>query len=277
MPEPRTAVTVERLGEVALLTMSNPGRKNAFDRHMLDRLTDALHTAAADRDVRVVVLTGDGDAFCSGGDVSAMGSGEQDATDHLMELTEHIHRVPLAIMNCPKPVIAMINGPAVGAGLDIALACDLRVAAETATLREAYVRVGLAAGDGGAWLLPRIIGRGAALDLLLTARAVRGEEAQRMGLVTECVPDRELRERALALAHRIGQWPPQALAAMKSLVNDCDGVAFEAGLRRSAHAVAVLRASREHAEAIAALGAQRRDQGGANGATGTNDESKERV
>jgi enoyl-CoA hydratase/carnithine racemase len=268
MPEPRTSVTTEHLGGTALLTMSNPGRKNAFDTHMLDRLTEAVHAAATDPGVRVVVLTGAGDAFCSGGDVSAMGAGERDATDHLTELTDHIHRVPLAIMNCPKPVIAMINGPAVGAGLDVALACDLRVAAESATLREAYVRVGLAAGDGGAWLLPRIVGRGAALDLLLTARAVRGEEAQRMGLVTESVPDAGLRDATLALAERIGQWPPDALASMKSLVNDCDGVAFEAGLRRSAHAVAVLRASREHAHAVAALGRRQR---------GANDESKERM
>ncbi|MFE9629018.1 enoyl-CoA hydratase/isomerase family protein [Streptomyces sp. NPDC006527] len=243
----------------AVLTMRNPGKKNAFDAHLLDLLHGAITDASDDPAVRAIVLTGHGDAFCAGGDVSAMG-GDQDATDHLDYLTSRIHRVPLDLMASPKPTIAMINGPAVGAGLDIALACDLRVAAESAVLREAYIRVGLAAGDGGAWLLPRIVGRGVALELLLTARPVRGEEAKRIGLVTESVPDSELRERTMALAARLAEMPPNALAAMKSLVNDCDGVTFEAGLRRSGHAVAVLQSSREHTEAIRALRAQRREQ-----------------
>jgi 2-(1,2-epoxy-1,2-dihydrophenyl)acetyl-CoA isomerase len=253
-----SALGIETDGGTTVLTLRNPGKKNAFDAHLLELLHDAVTTASEDPAVRVIVVTGHGDAFCAGADVSAMG-GERDATEHLGYLTGHIHRVPLALMASPKPAIAMINGPAVGAGLDIALACDLRVAAASAVLREAYVRVGLAAGDGGAWLLPRIVGRGAALDLLLTARSVRGPEAERMGLVTESVPDGELRAHTMALAARLADLPPNALAAMKSLVNDCDGVSFEAGLRRSGHAVAVLQSSREHTEAIRALQARRRD------------------
>ncbi|MEV5384449.1 enoyl-CoA hydratase/isomerase family protein [Streptomyces sp. NPDC052721] len=248
MPE-ITDVDVERAGPVTVLQLSNPGKKNAFDRHMLDRLTTELVRASRDPEVRVIVLTGSGDAFCAGGDISGMGD-KSDATSHLTYLTDHIHTVSRTLISCPKPTIAMINGPAVGAGLDIALACDLRVAARSAVLREAYVRVGLSAGDGGAWLLPRIIGRGRALDLLLTARAVNAEEAEDIGLVTLAVPDAELRERTLALARRLHEMPPNALTAMKRLVNDCAETSFSTGLSLSAHSVAVLQSSDEHAEAI---------------------------
>jgi enoyl-CoA hydratase/carnithine racemase len=247
-----STVDVAPLDGVTVLTMRNPGKKNAFDRHMLDLLYEAIVAAGSDPATRVLVLTGADDAFCAGGDVSGMGS-DRDATEHLDHLIHHIHRVPLALMSSPKPTIAMINGPAIGAGLDIALACDLRVAAHSAVLREAYVRVGLAAGDGGAWLLPRIVGRGAALDLLLTARPVSGEEAWRMGLVTESVPDEELRTRTLAIAGRLAAQPPNALAAMKSLVGDCAHTDFPTGLRLSAQAVAILQSSREHLQTLRAL------------------------
>ncbi|MEU4348206.1 enoyl-CoA hydratase/isomerase family protein [Streptomyces sp. NPDC023838] len=248
MPE-ITDVEVERDGGVTLLRMRNPGKKNAFDRHLLDRLTSELARAGRDPATRVVVLTGAGDAFCAGGDITAMGGGT-DATGRLDYLTEHIHAVSRALMDCPKPTIAMINGPAVGAGLDIALACDLRVAARSAVLREAYIRVGLSAGDGGAWLLPRLIGRGRALDLLLTARAMSADEAEHTGLVTLAVPDAELSERTLAPAHRLQDMPRNALTAMKRLVNDCAETSFGTGLNLSAHSVAVLQSSDEHAEAV---------------------------
>ncbi|CDR13155.1 enoyl-CoA hydratase/isomerase family protein [Streptomyces iranensis] len=248
MPE-ITDVGIQREGGVTILEMRNPGKKNAFDQHLLDTLTAELIRAGQDDAVRAVILTGEGDAFCAGGDVSAMG-GDTDATGHLRYLTEHIHTVARALMDCPKPTIAMINGPAVGAGLDIALACDLRVAARSAVLREGYIRVGLSAGDGGAWLLPRIVGRGRALELLLTARGVSADEAERIGLVTLTVPDASLRERTLALARRLQEMPPNAVTSMKRLVNDCAEASFSTGLSLSAQSVAVLQSSHEHAQAL---------------------------
>lgn len=245
-------VLIEERGAVRIVTMNNPEKLNAFDKDMLLGTVEALDEAGRDDDVRVVVLTGAGRAFCSGGDTSTMGA-EVEAGENLDFLTSAVHQVPLAIRRCPRPVIAMVNGVAVGAGLDIALACDLRTVAQGATLLEGYVRAGLAAGDGGAWLLPRLIGTGRALELLLTARRISADEAVQIGLATSAHEPETLREATLTLADSIAQHPLQALAAMKKLVHQSQDVSFEIGLQLGASAVSILQDGAEHREAVAKL------------------------
>lgn len=245
-------VEIHDEGAVRIITMRNDGKRNAFDAPMLDGIVAALADAGTDDSVRVVVLTGAGTAFCSGADTSTMGA-DPAPQANLGYLQEHVHPVPLAIRASPKPVIAMINGAAVGAGLDIALACDLRTCVDTAALLEGYVRAGLAAGDGGAWLLPRLVGTGRAADLLLTARRVPAVEAQQIGLVTSVHSADDLLPETLALAARLIEQPPRALAAMKKLIQQSGGVGFGTGLQIAADAVAILQSGDEHREAVARL------------------------
>ena len=245
-------VLVEDLGAIRMITMNEPSKLNAFDAEMLEGLVAALEDAGRNETARVVVLTGAGRAFCSGGDTSAMGA-DVEAGDNLRFLSNAVHQVPLAIRRCPLPVIAMVNGAAVGAGLDIALACDARTVARGAALLEGYVRAGLAAGDGGAWLLPRLIGTGRALELLLTARRISADEAVQVGLATSAHDPESLRDATLELAASMAQHPPKALAAMKRLVHQSQEVGFEAGLQLGASAVAILQDGAEHRSAVEEL------------------------
>ncbi|MCI2419925.1 enoyl-CoA hydratase/isomerase family protein [Saccharopolyspora sp. K220] len=245
-------VDQRRVASTAVLTMTNPAKRNAFDAEMLAHLREGIEQADLDPGVRAIVVTGAGDAFCAGGDVSAMAQSTEPLKHHAY-LTKQVHAVPLALRASGTPTIAMINGAAVGAGLDIALACDFRFTADTAVLLEGYVHAGLAAGDGGAWLLPRLVGAGRALELLLTGRRISAQEAETIGLVTRAVPASELEEVTLTFADELAQKPPQALAQMKHLVQECLEVPFSTGLRLSANAVALLQSGSEHAAAIAAL------------------------
>lgn len=230
---------------VRFVVMSNPGKHNAFDRSLLQELATAISAADDDSTVRVIVVTGADTAFCAGGDVSGMSS-DMEASDHLRYLTDDVHGVPRALVGASKPTVAMINGAAVGAGLDIALACDFRVCVEGATLREAYIDVGLAAGDGGAWWLPRLIGLSRALDLLLTGRKLSPTEALEMGLVHRLAPREDLEKVTMELAEELTRKPPQALAAMKRLVHQSVAVDMDEGLRFGAAAVAILSVGSEH-------------------------------
>lgn len=247
-----SAVDIEDEGPVRVLTMRNEGKLNAFDTPMLDDLTAEIERADADDAVRVVVLTGAGRAFCAGGDTSAMGA-DPDPAAHRRFLLEHIHRVPKALRASGTPVIAMINGAAVGAGLDIALACDLRTCADGAVLTEGYIRAGLAAGDGGAWLLPRLIGAGRATEIFLTGRRIAPAEAVQIGLVTSIHEASALREDTITLARRLADNPPEALRAMKRLLHQSQSVGFETGLQLAADTVAILQSGDEHREAVARL------------------------
>jgi enoyl-CoA hydratase/carnithine racemase len=247
-----SAVEIDNAGPVRILTMRNDGKLNAFDAPMLLGLVSAIADAETDPTVRVLILTGAGSSFCSGGDTSTMGSDPSPRSNRDF-LLDKAHQVPLAIRRSPLPVIAMINGAAVGAGLDIALACDLRTCADDAVLLEGYVRAGLAAGDGGAWLLPRLIGAGRAADLLLTARRISATEAHAIGLVTQTHPAADLRDATLELAATLASHPPQALAEMKRLLHQNQTVGFETGLQLAADTVAVLQAGQEHHDAVARL------------------------
>src|SRR6476469_7297753 len=190
---PTTHLRVERpVDGVVLLTLDNPDMRNAMSDEMTASWGAAMAELAADRSVRAVVVTGAGSAFCSGGNTSWI-AGEPDATvDDLRERMLPFYRAWLSIRELEVPTIAAVNGPAIGAGLCLALACDLRYAASGARLGAPFVRLGMHAGMAGTWLLPQVVGLAHARDLLLTGRTVDAEEALGLGLVSRVFAPDEL-------------------------------------------------------------------------------------
>src|SRR6266496_2310721 len=188
--------------KVATLTLNRPDKMNAFTGPMIDRWAWALNEAQHDPDVNVVVVTGSGKAFCAGGDVGRMAQGEPSALDGKNGLWEGIHRVPKTLEQMDKPVIAMINGVAVGAGMGMSVMCDLRIAADTARFSTGYVRVGLVPGDGDTYFLPRLVGTAKALELLWTADFIEAPKALELGIVNRVVPADKLAEETYALGRQ---------------------------------------------------------------------------
>ena len=173
---------------IATITLNRPDKLNAFTGPMIDRWAASLNEAQRDPNVNVVVVTGAGKAFCSGGDVGRMGAGNPTPLDNKNGLWEHIHRVPKALEAMDKPVIAMVNGVAVGAGMGMSLMCDMRIASDAARFSTGYVRVGLVPGDGDTYFLPRLIGTARALELLWTADFIEAPKALELGIVNRVVP-----------------------------------------------------------------------------------------
>jgi enoyl-CoA hydratase/carnithine racemase len=252
LPEPSPTLFEVDDDGVATLTLNRPHRRNAIDAGLLAGCVDGLRRAHVDDDVRVVLVTGAGSAFCAGGDVDAFGH-EMTPSEQKRFLFETVFEVARTLEVIDKPVIAMVNGHAMGAGLDLALMCDLRFAAEDAKLGEAYIKVGVAPGDGGAWLLPRLVGTARALDLLWTGRAVSGTEAAAMGMVNAAFPadrlEHETRRYARALAHG----PLEAIRVTKRAVYQAAQVDLRTHVDLMSSHMAVLRASPDFAEGVAAL------------------------
>src|SRR5215472_12975721 len=178
---------------VAWLTLNRPERLNALSAEMTGGLTDALNRFATDRAVGCVVITGAGRGWCSGGDVKSMEARGRDQTvEDRVEGLRRSHQLPLLMRNCPKPIIAAINGPVAGAGLGLALACDLRVAGRAARFGTAFARIGYSGDYGGSWSLTRLVGTAKARELYFTADIIDAEEAGRLGIVNRVVADDEL-------------------------------------------------------------------------------------
>jgi enoyl-CoA hydratase/carnithine racemase len=199
-----------------LMVLNRPAKKNAFTLAMLAHWADILADAAMDSDVRAVVVTGSGDAFCSGADLGA----DEDLAPiaRKRRLMEDVHPIPISLAGFEKPVIAAVNGVAVGAGMDLALMADIRLAARSARFCEGYIRVGIPPGDGGAYFLPRVVGEAAALELLLSGDFIDADEAERIGLVNRTYPDDKLLDAAMALAQRMSSRPPEVVSTIKRTV-----------------------------------------------------------
>jgi enoyl-CoA hydratase/carnithine racemase len=205
---------------VATVRLNRPAKLNALTFDAYADLRDLLAELPQRGDVRVLVIDGEGHSFCSGGDVEEIiGPLQTMGTADLLEFTRMTGSVVKALRECPLPAIAAVNGVAAGAGAVIALACDLRLMAESASFAFLFTRVGLAGADmGSAYLLPRIVGLGRATELLMLGDKVSAERAVAIGLASEVVPDDELTTRALALAHRLADGPAFAYATTKSLL-----------------------------------------------------------
>ncbi|MBI5909082.1 MAG: enoyl-CoA hydratase [Betaproteobacteria bacterium] len=201
---------------VATLTLNRPDRLNALSSSTFDNLLETLARLGADAEIAVVILTGAGRAFCAGGDVKGMAEGSsqlgaEDPVQRLrgwMEVSRLLHEIP-------KPTIAMVNGPAAGAGLAMALACDLRIASESARFITAFVKVGFSGDFGGSYFLSKLVGTGKARELYYTGDPVDAGQALALGLVNAVVPDFELADATMALARRLAGGPSIALGLMK--------------------------------------------------------------
>ncbi len=212
-------VRYEVTGAVATITFNRPDAMNALDVPTKEALLAALRSASADESVRAVVLTGTGRAFCVGQDlrehIQKLNSGDPP----LSTVRDHYNPITLAIAEMPKPTIAALNGVAAGAGAAFAFACDLRIAADTASFTLAFAQVGLSADSGASWTLPRLVGTAKAIELLFNPQKIGVREASSLGLVNEVVPADRLAEHVAALAERLAAGPTVSYAALKASVN----------------------------------------------------------
>lgn len=221
-----------RHGAVAVLTMNRPRAKNALDRELVRALGRALAEAGGDPAVRAIVLAGAGGSFCSGADLKNTGLDFSDLGRGLGERMHEFHAIIRAIASAPKPVVAAVDGPAVGFGCDLALACDLRLATPRAYFQEKFVKIGLMPDGGGTFFLPRLVGTARALEMMMTGVAVDGARAEALGIVNRLSPPEALAADALALAESLAKGPPLALAEMKRAVYDGLASTLDAALDR---------------------------------------------
>ncbi|MBI5717185.1 MAG: crotonase/enoyl-CoA hydratase family protein [Burkholderiales bacterium] len=255
MSEP---ILFEQRGAVALLTLNRPDTCNALSGEAMfaafEQIVDRLN---ADLGIRAAVLTGAGSSFCSGGNVAEMrdrtgmfaGSPEQIAQNY----RDGIQRIPRAFQRLQVPIIAAVNGAAIGAGNDLACLCDIRIAAHTARFAESFVKVGIVPGDGGCWLLPRVVGASRAAELALTGDTIYANEAYRIGLVSRVVEADALLDEALALAARIATNPSQVLRWTKQLLQQARTGTLDEALDAAGRLQGLAHHTAEHAEAVAAF------------------------
>lgn len=223
------SITVERSDGVVTITMRRPEKKNAVDAAMWNELLDEFRSIASNPADRAVVLTGAGGNFCSGADLWGAGNGEG-PPQHQLAAMRHIGDVCLALHRIPQPTVAKVRGVAVGAGMNMALACDLIVASDDARFSEIFAKRGLSIDFGGSWVLPRLIGMHRAKELTLLGEIIDADRAFDMGLVNRVLPDDELDAFVDDWAARLAGGPPIALAMSKRLLNNSLAVSLEEAL-----------------------------------------------
>ena len=252
------ALLVERHGHVALLTLNRPETRNALSgEDCFAAFETVLAELDADLSVRAAVLTGAGSAFCSGGNVAEMRDRQGMFAGSPEEITARyragIQRIPRAFAACRVPLIAAVNGPAIGAGNDLACMCDIRIASTAARFAESFVKVGIVPGDGGCWLLPRVIGPARAAEMALTGETLNAAQALAIGLVSRVVEPSDLLPEALALAQRIAANPPQVLRWTKALLAQATTSTLEEALDAAGQFQGLAHHTRDHHEAVAAF------------------------
>ena len=224
---------VEKTDHIAVLTLNRPHKLNALNRDLRDAMQDAVASVKTDDDVRAVIFTGAGRGFCSGADLTGGGGGVSlppTQSDHLDDLG-WVGRQALAVYGLDKPVVGAVNGVAAGAGMSLALACDMRVGSEKARFKTVFIERNLSPDSGMSFFLPRIVGYSRAADLIYTSRAVEADEAHRIGLLDRLVDHDDLLEHAVELALQTAAWPPLALRVSKRVLQhnaECD---LDAALR----------------------------------------------
>jgi enoyl-CoA hydratase/carnithine racemase len=249
----------ERDGAILTVTLNLPEKRNPIsDNDMVDALCEAMEAADRDVGVRCVILTGAGSAFSSGGDLKQMkpdvgGLRSSKSFETRRNYKFGIQRLPLLFQALEVPVIAAVNGPAIGAGCDLTCMCDIRVAGESAKFAESFVKLGIVPGDGGAWLLPRIIGFSRAVELSLTGEMIDAKTALEIGLVSHVVPDADLLSKANEIATKIASNPPHAVRMTKRLLREGQTADLKNILELSAAMQALAHATKDNDEAINAF------------------------
>jgi len=248
---------------VAVLTLDRDDLRNALTgTALIDDIVDTLNWANHSPDVSVLIITGNGSAFCAGGNIKEMQYRDGDhrtgpfggsALELERKYRQGIQRIPLAMHQAEIPIIAAINGPAIGAGCDLACMCDIRIGSERATFGETFVNLGIIPGDGGAWFLQRLIGYQRAAEITLTGRLVHAEEAVQLGLMMEQVPADQLMQRALTLANQMAAKPPHALRMSKRLMKQAQRQELPDFLELCAAWQGMLHNTDDHAEAVNAF------------------------
>ncbi len=257
-------LTLEHDGAVAIVTLNRPSKLNAMDAVMMDEMPKLFRHLATDPSVRCVVMTGAGRAFCAGGDLGDMEPASNGANAPLpgptavslidaaaalydrMSVSKLLHEMP-------KPTIAMVNGHAVGAGFSMALACDIRVAGESAKFGTAFARVGFSGDFGGTYFLTKLVGPAKARELFFLADVFDADDAHRWGIVQRLVADGALRQETLALAHRLADGPALAYGYMKQNLNDALDMDFDTCLRREAERMTITGRTEDFREASKAF------------------------
>jgi len=259
-------------GHLARIILNRPEKYNAFSLPMIRKWAEALQDAQDDPTIRVIVVTAKGKAFSSGGDIDAMLEGKgfvggddesetwgDKAIDRKRALTNHIHKIALTLELMDKPVLCGINGIAVGAGLDMALMCDIRVAADDAQLSSGYVKAGIVPGDGGAFYLPRLVGVAKALEILWTGDFISAQEAERIGMVNKVVPALELEQATLEMARKIADSPPVCVQMIKRAVYSAQRTNdLRTALDLISSQMAIVTEMSDHKEGLAAIKEKRK-------------------
>src|SRR5947207_9203117 len=244
---------------IVTLTLNRPERLNALSPDMTAPLKETLDRLSTDRECGAIVITGAGRGWCAGGDVKTMESRGRDQTvEHRVEGLRHAHQLPLLLRTMPKIVIASINGPVAGAGLGLALACDLRIAGKSARFGTAFARIGYSGDYGGSWSLTRLVGTAKARELYFTADIIDADTAGALGIVNRVVADAELHAETMALARRIADGPQVALGYMKRNLLAAEAEALPTvPVLEAAHA-ARCAFTEDHKEAVTAFNEKRR-------------------
>ncbi len=247
----------EKTGHVAQITLDRELARNAYSLEMIASLEAAFDEAERDPDVRCVVLTGAGITFSAGGDVKAMldktGMFEGAPFALRQRYFTGIHRVPRRIARFDKPIVAALNGSAIGAGLDLACMCDIRIASRSAKFGSTFVKLGLVPGDGGAYVLAQVIGFPRALELMLTGRVIDSEEAERIGLVHQVTDPHAVLESAHQKARQIAENAPIAVRLTKAMAYQAQHMSLEQALQTAATCQGIAQNSRDHLEGVEAL------------------------
>jgi enoyl-CoA hydratase/carnithine racemase len=240
---------------VMLVTLNRPDIHNAISHQsMIDELVDVCHRANEDKNIHVMILTGAGKSFCAGGNIkdmrdkSDMFAGSEPAIEHAYK--QGIQRIPLAFAALQVPAIAAINGAAIGAGFDLAMMCDIRIASDNARFAESFVKLGLIPGDGGAWFLPRRIGASRAAQLTLSGMQIPASTALDWGIISECTRPEHLLPRAWEIALEIASNPPQAVRESKRLLKLSEQLTLQQMLDDCAQTQARLHHTDEHMNAV---------------------------
>jgi len=256
MTEPQ--LLIERQGSIALITLNDPATRNSLTPAMVGELTTFLASANADDGLACLVLTGAGAGFCSGGNVKDMLHGTDPMYTGSPEQMQEayrtgIQRIPRLFHALDVPAIAAVNGAAIGAGCDLACMCDIRIASKDAKFAASFLRVGIVPGDGGAWLLPRLIGYSRAMEMALTCRMVEADEASAWGLVSTVVERDALLETALTMARTIARFPLRSIRLNKRLIRQSMNLTLDDCLEISAAYQAIAQHTADQKEAVAAL------------------------
>ena len=249
-------VTLDR--QVAQVVLNRPAAYNAFDYEMISQLGEHMMALAGDKDVRAVVISGNGKAFCAGGDLKwALGNSTRPAAA-FHELAGRFHLAILEIRRMPKPVIAAINGVAAGGGFSLALSCDFRIMEKSAILRQAYSSSGLCLDGGGSFTLPRLVGYARALEIAAFDEPIGSDQALAWGLVTKVVEDGQALNEAADMARRLAQISLNSFDRCKKLITDSFNTSFETQLEKEREALEACADHRDGLEGLAAFSEKRK-------------------